>query len=259
MRIHRFLKDHPIATEAEAIQSICRPLQALGIVYFSHARVNEKKELAFLSSHPDFVNLYLQKGYYQHDLHMLNPQNNESYVLWDLVERKSKSKKLHSDFTSFNQDHTFSIIQKNNKGYDIYHFATRPSELSANQMYLENLQNLKLFIRYFQDKISCQKSLKDSYTNKTIQLVPSKGTYNTEKPILNNDQSFLQQIDYYSKCSALTKREDECLHLWLKGYKAKEIADFMELSYRTVQKHLENIKSKIGAGNRCELLELLSW
>jgi len=44
----------------------------------------------------------------------------------------------------------------------------------------------------------------------------------------------------------LTKREQECLILFLNGYTAKETGAELNLSYRTVEEHLENLKIKLG-------------
>jgi len=44
----------------------------------------------------------------------------------------------------------------------------------------------------------------------------------------------------------LSPREHECSYFLLKGKSAKEIAQVLGLSYRTVELHLMNIKRKLG-------------
>ncbi|WP_419418932.1 helix-turn-helix transcriptional regulator [Legionella sp. D16C41] len=52
----------------------------------------------------------------------------------------------------------------------------------------------------------------------------------------------------------LTPREVQCLQLYMKGYSLKYIANILNLSHRTIEYYLENIKSKFGVKKRSELL-----
>lgn len=52
----------------------------------------------------------------------------------------------------------------------------------------------------------------------------------------------------------LTRRESECLFLLIRGKSAKEIALFFEISHRTVEAHIENIKQKMNVATRSELM-----
>jgi DNA-binding CsgD family transcriptional regulator len=54
----------------------------------------------------------------------------------------------------------------------------------------------------------------------------------------------------------LSKREMDCLQLAIKGYTAKKIAKVMNISYRTVEEYLINIRMKTGAGSKAELIEM---
>lgn len=52
----------------------------------------------------------------------------------------------------------------------------------------------------------------------------------------------------------LSNRELECLFYTLRGKTARQIADIMALSKRTVESYLETIKNKIGCANKADLL-----
>lgn len=52
----------------------------------------------------------------------------------------------------------------------------------------------------------------------------------------------------------LTQREQQCLLHALKGLTAKRIAKLINISHRTVETHLENIRRKYGCSNKLELL-----
>ncbi len=51
-----------------------------------------------------------------------------------------------------------------------------------------------------------------------------------------------------------TARETECLFLMLRGKTAKEIGTFLEISKRTVEQYIENIKNKMGVSTRSEVI-----
>jgi DNA-binding CsgD family transcriptional regulator len=52
---------------------------------------------------------------------------------------------------------------------------------------------------------------------------------------------------------ALTPREDEVCRLMLKGFSAREIADILSSRTRTVEQHINNVRNKLGAGNRVHM------
>lgn len=54
----------------------------------------------------------------------------------------------------------------------------------------------------------------------------------------------------------LSKRELECLQLTIKGFTAKRIARELGISYRTVEEYIANIRIKMGASSKAELIEM---
>lgn len=53
----------------------------------------------------------------------------------------------------------------------------------------------------------------------------------------------------------LTKKEHECLFLLVRGKTASEIALMLNVSKRTIETHIENIKNKFGCTKKSELIE----
>lgn len=50
----------------------------------------------------------------------------------------------------------------------------------------------------------------------------------------------------------LSRREEEILNLLAKGYRYKEIADALSISFETVRSHLKNIYDKLHVHSRTE-------
>ncbi len=56
----------------------------------------------------------------------------------------------------------------------------------------------------------------------------------------------------------LTTKERECLKFVGEGYTSKEIARYFNLSPRTVEWHVENIKHKLGVDKKTDLIKVVS-
>ena len=56
---------------------------------------------------------------------------------------------------------------------------------------------------------------------------------------------------------SLFPRECDILHYLPRGKTAKQIALILGISYRTVERHLENIRIKTGVYSKAELIEKL--
>src|SRR5690242_20600861 len=117
------ISSHPALIYAADFADICRPLQNLKINYFAHAQIDKQQQLSAMSSHPQFFQLYLEKRYYNVDLHMAEFGLTNDYYVWDMTERRGLSAKMNEDAIAFNARHPFSIIQKNKDSVDYFHFA----------------------------------------------------------------------------------------------------------------------------------------
>ena len=69
---------------------------------------------------------------------------------------------------------------------------------------------------------------------------------------------FLNQFEYEvieeGFCKELTQREFECLFFLMRGKSSKEIGRFMKISNKTVDHHIEHIKTKLGCKTRSEII-----
>ena len=68
------------------------------------------------------------------------------------------------------------------------------------------------------------------------------------------NQSSYMLKESFDDCG-LSTRESECLFYLIRGKTAKEIARILDISFRTVEKHLERLKYKMNCFNRSEIIE----
>lgn len=244
MNIPLLLKKHPTITCQYELAEICKPLNQLGIVYFSHAHIDAQSNMYTIGLCPDFFRTYCELGFYQYDLHMRPTDVSESYMVWDSIERRGMSFKLHKTFTEFNQDHTFSIIKQNHHGKDIYHFAALPNNDLMNAQYLVLLDKLKLFINYFTEQVQKQPALKAAYT------IPIKINFEQGGYLVQNTEQAIENLQlkcnrfYIDHAEYLTKRELKILMMLMQSKNQHEVAEMLYITPRTVKEHLKNIKEK---------------
>ena len=116
---------------------------------------------------------------------------------------------------------------------------------------------LKLFILHFRESVNQSKKLASAYDLKFKLDQNSPGfttqSYNKEMDQELMRKSFLQEIRINGTC--LSKRELECLRHTLRGHSAKQTANVLGISHRTVEEHLSNIKIKMGVASKAKLIE----
>lgn len=251
------VETHPSLIFADDIKAICAPLKDLGIHYFSHVCVDEKGGFAALGMNPEFAKLYAEKKYYNFDIHMAKLRQPEQYILWDMVTLKKESRELNEDFKSFGIGHTFTIVKQAENGRECFNFAGKLSNDSINNSYLQNLDLLKKFINYFNDKTKSYKELQKAYDIK-FQLEEKTGGYFTAEDLGQiNTAAFNKKIAterfYLGKDNYLTKRELECLYWLAQGKTLEETAIILAITTRTVKAHISNIKEKFACDNQFQL------
>jgi hypothetical protein len=241
------LKKYPPFTHAQDLLEICQPLAKMGIDYFAHVHVDNQNQFSAIGLKPDFAKIYVEKSYYNYDIHMASQCTEENYIVWDFLDLKNQSKELREDLHHFDMHHTFTIAKPGDNGKEYFHFATSAANYSANNNYLQNLTYLKKFIQYFKEKIHDHKQLKTSYHYK-FSIDTENAQFSTSTPLQPTiDDSLDKQLAlnriYINDTDAyLTKREFECLYWMSMGKTIEDIAMLLVIKPRTVKAHIANMK-----------------
>lgn len=266
------ITNHPALMHAQDMMDICKPLLQLNISYFCHVHVSKDNKFSGISNNPAFSEHYLKNRYYNADIHMAQSNHFGDFVLWDEITRTGKSEKMHQEAMQLGVKHAFTIINKHDNGADYYHFANNEISNSINQSYLANWDLLNLFIQYFSEIVSGHSKLKKAYDVK-FSLDTSKGNYEIFSEALEHFtqenrlkfQTLLKEKSLirhqfrplstpsHNIFPLLTERERRCLHWLLIGKTAPQIAMILNVSVRTIEKYLANLKSKFNCQTLCEL------
>ena len=117
------------------------------------------------------------------------------------------------------------------------HYINKPFDIDILNSEIESI--LELLNKIIQEN---RQRLKKEAMADIITLQANESSYNT---------SFFKNFPI---ADLISSREKEVAFFILKGYQNKEIADIMDISPRTVDKHIENIYKKFNVQNRVELI-----
>ena len=254
------MSQHPVFTQAQTLSDICKPLTHFNINLFSHVHINNDSEMTFLNNHPEFITNYISKNYHHADIYAANQNNFGEFLLWDSLTCTGKSNSMVKDAVDFDHKQFLTLIEKDSTGTHFYYFATPSSSVAMNQVYLSNMDALKAFVKYFKATTQDAKELSVWHD---IKLKIEKKHSDIELLLDDKLISVSTRKEFYQDISHklinnthLSKTQFNCLHLLAMGFSAKEIADQLNLSRRTVESYLAIIRQIYGCRNSKELIAL---
>jgi LuxR family transcriptional regulator, quorum-sensing system regulator SolR len=224
------------------------------VTYFDYSRIYFDSSWLFFTSEPKISDYFIDSGL--SFLPQVEITNKDSFHLIPSIEVfRSFAGEVASHF---DVHHLFAYVKKSLHYVDIYWLGTHNAENETINFYFNNLDKIKLFSKYFDE--SASSLIKNAENEKIIipeLLTPEYDLAFQKLQLVSDNQSdsFLQsQIAEKN----LTTRELECLKLIVKGFSAKMVAKKLNISSRTVERHLENIKAKYHFSSRLQLIELFS-
>ena len=240
------------------IREICAPLfKAFQINYYDYARFYQDGRCVILFSNPDWVKTFLNKDYVppvQVIPTGLNPWH--SYINLDLLSVARQEFKHDKGVTYF----------KRTAEYDeIINIATHKNNPHLENFCVNHEDFLNQFSNYFQDKASpiIQQMEKEAIYLKPptpIEVVSYEDQFKTFFDLIDQDQ---EAKTHFSKSllqhnhPKLTPKEQECLYFFKQGMSAKKIAQYMNISHRTVEKHIHHLKTKFNCKSSLALLNII--
>ncbi|HHT0594246.1 TPA: helix-turn-helix transcriptional regulator [Legionella anisa] len=172
----------------------------------------------------------------------------------------------------------FDIVHKDENYTEIYTFASITDSHRSNNFTLNNVDILKVISQDLATR--CRRLL----TKENILILPndliiemnslaetyhSRNSLNLKDLILAQKETKLHEMvndtvfDFnalpfnFMSTKQLTLKEKEIIYLYYHGFKIQRIADILEISKRTVDKHFENIKKKLGCESTGQIIPTL--
>jgi DNA-binding CsgD family transcriptional regulator len=231
--------NHLFLSSAGNIQQICAPLLAYDIDHFSYTRNYADGKRIYFSTHPHLLDSYFQKKLYRVGSCENKPENyDKTFMLWSTIPQK----KLYADAHLHGLPEGVFIAQPSCENFtEFFNFATTHAQKNIANIYLSHFEVLTKFMTYFKDEAE---SLIIAAEKLSFNLPFSTATS------LANKNSILA----HSSKPLLTPQQFQCARYLLNGHTFKEIGLALQLSSRTVESYVENMKDKLGINNKTLLI-----
>ena len=260
------LKKH-LSFSGEAIKAICEPLQShFGITSLVYKRLQVDGSELVLATNPDWLDHYFKHELYKQNVLEKEPENYvRGELLWSQIQTHTPI--LNAAY-EHNIAHGMTLIrpQKNHE-CEFFYLGSGRENYRLAQLLMNNVDLLDQFTDYF--KLKAKPILTDAACHKIV--IPNKYQLNQRSvddiPCYQNEamrHSFLN--DLYSKgivvgvddaIVELTKRELSIAKELLQGKTMQEIGDALFISPRTVEVHIDHLKTKFQAKKKSILIQML--
>ncbi|MBT4880561.1 MAG: helix-turn-helix transcriptional regulator [Alphaproteobacteria bacterium] len=243
----------------EEVRKICQPfLDKVGLTYFCYHRVLENGKHLAVVNQLRWAEFFLEN--FKDDDEIANLFSKSKflpYMTWCAVDdnRLFSALREHNIWNGF----TRTFICKDDS-VESFSFATNINRTSINKFYVSNISLIEKFIAFFREKarqIISPSDRKKTYFSKAKIYETSKKDFIIPGELFPDADLSKTYINRNGVIISLSKREIECLQYLSKGETAKGVARKLELSPRTIEFYIRNIKEKTGYNRRSDLISLL--
>lgn len=257
----KLIKEHSFYKYADEVTKICKPLfDQTPVNYFCLARNYKNHDYGGLLSDKHWAYFYLKN-----DFHLLGAEPQlaslgENPLFWNFSTFQptcEKSTKLFEACVNFKRACGVMFIEDNHDYKELALFSTSHI-LKENDPYLiKNVNMLKKFILFFKEKIHKDKKLIQGLEARHQNITQKNDVLNVENlpPVDFKIQKYY--LGGAFRDIPFSRREAECLKYLYYGKSAKEIAKILQLSPRTIETYINNIKSKTHINSLQEILSKL--
>ncbi|MCH9743519.1 MAG: LuxR C-terminal-related transcriptional regulator [Gammaproteobacteria bacterium] len=188
-----------------------------------------------------------------------------TFVLWSALEDDTVFKEIFADCKSFNIYNGITLAEEGTDHCTFYHFAAAADDLAAVTLFVQNIDLLKRFILYFKEQ--ARDLIEDANKSRIIAPIeksivePSKKTFSTFTPF--SKKQFLKSTPLKKICIdernniQLNRKEAICACALVQGKNARQISEYLNLSKRTIEDMVVQLRSKFDANSKNELIEKL--
>ena len=225
---------------------------------FLYERLYPKKTFLLLTTHPSYSELFIKEKFYMSACCGEPIEYSNTYFLSDALTDVNNMQIALAQQEGLG--HGLIIVKKlpNYNYAEIFYFYAALDNKEINNFYLNNLNLLEQFISYF--KNAYNHKLEELSKKAIIYPSDSKDIFllnpNLKNVIIPKDFNLEHKTSNpaISLSNRITAREKSCLHLIKSGCSNKIIARKLNISVRTVEKHIENMKSKLSINSRYKLI-----
>lgn len=229
-------------SQTRQMQEICSPLRKRhGIHHYFYLNIKRDGTGYFLSSFAESTRHWIENQY-EMIPSILDPGSQLKF--WFLFPPNEKfAPLLHELKVQFNIGNVINHYHLDKNSIQLFGFGSPMDFATASNRYLNHRDELENFCLDFKDRA---KSILFENDNQRTPI-PNLFCPGLARLIPTN----------IGPTMPFTNREWDCIRLLEHGMTAREIGLELSLSFRTIEHHLENIKSKLGIQKKSQIIRAL--
>lgn len=260
-------KSHISYKSTDKLYDICQPLfDSFNISFFRYVRAYKDRSRFILATDPDWIDQYFKIKHYLYEFVNFEvwPKDNFSgHAMWTGCNENHKMCQIWNYFkTHKDLGHNLLIYQKRDDMVELFDFNTKDQNEHITSNFLANIDVFKHFTYYFKEK--AKDIIKEADATRFKVPVSSEhfdkpdwffGLQPQQKKIAL-EQMHIKRYNLMGQYDGIymTSKELECLKELVKGKTQEEIGQYLNISRRTVEYRLNNLKSKLNCKNQNELI-----
>ncbi len=249
--------DHFIPNTSIEVQEICNPLfEKFDLAYFSYGKIHADGTCLALTSSPEWSGYLIEN---QKNVKFVSPKPKAHVQVDDIISlwEGRATPDTMKFFTGLGFYHPIMFVAMGDGYTESFSFASKHDSAQSIESYFNNLVILRKFCAYFR-KVA-DKLVKEANKQENLLVLGEKSlAYNLDDYISQDEFAGFEIINVrIGKATiAITERQRQCLDYLSKGLTAKEIANKMGISPRTVETHLGHVKDKFNVNFKSDLLKI---
>ena len=242
------------------MEELLGPLKEFGITTFGFGKIYDSGHIAMSINNKEWIEYtHIKKIYSNADyVKYLLSLKEIPYSHWQSFSKKNVVLKATQKFDFSNG---CNISLKGDNSYNIYCIAGNNDDISVTAFLQNNFQILKKFVKFNHNRIE---SYIANCTSADMLKINHVKSFESNHYLPNSKQEKLYHLsDQLTKDLLkqymgiqISPREVQCLDLLSQGHTTKSIARFLDLSTRTIEFYINNIKTKTGCAFKSDIIHL---
>lgn len=247
----RNFSQHPSLTLNRDIAAICAPILTQPNYHiFNFIRVYNDNQVLYLCDNQEWLKIYLTNKYPAIGAFEQHTEfRKHDYVLWNALSDQDPI--VIYSRVRFNIKFGITLVQPFKDGYDFFNFGSAKNDCFTLHAIENEVEMLQKFSQTFYNKA---KNLIAKTARQPLNILdfthgPTSSDLNLSKTTTKLKLCLGPKYDY----AHLTAKEILYLRHLLTGATIPQLANQNNTSVRTIEKHIENIKSKLRCKTQYEL------
>lgn len=220
---------------------------------FIYARQYRDTRLALLTTYSEFTTALFRDSeqLFLKTINNYMAQQDQDFVI---ISPEKISPSIAMTCHDYRIDTMLILLIKNHTKLEYFIFFHEIGTAISPQAYLNQINFYQQFSLYFKSKAGSL--MRSAKLNKQCTVLASKPVKNTSQEVGTEDIAKGLSVNFDND-PIFTEKEIECACHLLLGKTAYEISVVMNISKRTVEKHIENMKDKVGVEKKSSLIAAL--